>query len=59
MVSVNLVDPTLLLAFVMGLFVPFRFAMERLRGFGRHWVAKLPYKPPESEEVQTSRQEQP
>jgi hypothetical protein len=39
-------EATLLLAFVMGLFVPFGYAMERIRGFGRHWVDKLPYKPP-------------
>ncbi|MFC6953520.1 hypothetical protein [Halorubellus litoreus] len=41
-----MVEATLLLAFVMGLLVPFQFAMERLRGLGRHFVAKLPYKPP-------------
>ncbi|WP_435362746.1 hypothetical protein [Haloarchaeobius sp. DYHT-AS-18] len=43
-------NPTLLLAFVAGLFVPFGFAMERLRGFGRHIVAKLPYRPPKDSE---------
>jgi hypothetical protein len=42
-------EATLLLAFVLGLFVPFQFAMKRIRGFGRHFVAKLPYKPPEGE----------
>ncbi|MFC6952223.1 hypothetical protein [Halorubellus litoreus] len=42
-----MVEATHLLAFVLGLFVPFQFAMERLRGFGRHFVVKLPYKPPE------------
>jgi len=41
-------DATHLLAFVMGLFVPFEFAMKRIRGLGRHFVAKLPYKPPEN-----------
>ncbi|MFC7069482.1 hypothetical protein [Halobaculum lipolyticum] len=35
-----------LLAFVGGMCVPFRYGIERLRGFGRAVVSKLPYKPP-------------
>ena len=34
------------LAFTAGLCVPFRYGIERLRGFGRAVVSKLPYKPP-------------
>lgn len=34
------------LAFIIGLCVPFKYGVERLRGFGRAAVAKLPYKPP-------------
>lgn len=36
----------LLLAFTAGMCVPFRFGIERLRGFGRAVVSKLPYQPP-------------
>lgn len=41
--------PTLvlvLLAFLGGVTVPFPYAMERFRGFGRIILSKLPYKPP-------------
>lgn len=41
--------PTLALALVMfmaGVMVPFPYAMERFRGFGRVIIAKLPYAPP-------------
>jgi len=36
-----------ILAFVLGMCVPFRYGIERLRGFGRAGLSKLPYKPPE------------
>jgi len=36
-----------LLAFIMGMCVPFKYGIERLRGFGRAALAKLPYKPAE------------
>lgn len=36
----------LLVAYVCGLIVPFRYALERLRGFGRVVFSKLPYRPP-------------
>jgi len=36
-----------LLAFIMGMCVPFKYGIERLRGFGRAALAKLPYKPVE------------
>jgi hypothetical protein len=36
-----------ILAFVIGMCVPFKYGIERLRGFGRAALAKLPYKPPE------------
>lgn len=36
-----------ILAFVLGMCVPFRYGIERLRGFGRFGLAKIPYKPPE------------
>lgn len=35
-----------ILAFVLGMCVPFRYGIERLRGFGRAGLSKLPYKPP-------------
>ena len=34
------------LAFTAGLCVPFRYGIERLRGFGRAVVGQLPYEPP-------------
>jgi hypothetical protein len=34
------------LAFTAGLTVPFRYGVERMRGFGRAVVSRLPYKPP-------------
>ncbi len=34
-----------ILAFIIGLCVPFKYGVERLRGFGRAALAKLPYKP--------------
>ncbi|WP_435358438.1 hypothetical protein [Haloarchaeobius sp. DFWS5] len=43
------VDPALILAFLAGLFVPFEFAMTRIRGFGKFWVAKLPQYEPDEE----------
>jgi len=36
-----------LLAFIMGMCVPFKYGIERLRGFGRAALAKLPYKAPD------------
>lgn len=41
--------PVVLLAFVAGMCVPFRFGIERLRGFGRATLGKLPYEPPEED----------
>lgn len=41
--------PTLaltLVAFIGGVMVPFPYAMERFRGFGRTLLSKLPYTPP-------------
>jgi len=38
------------LAFTAGMCVPFRYGIERLRGFGRAVVSKLPYKPPTNHE---------
>lgn len=40
----------LILAFIIGMCVPFRYGIERLRGFGRAAMGKLPYKPPEDRE---------
>jgi len=44
------IQPTMvalfILAFTLGMCVPFRYGIERLRGFGRAGLAKLPYKPP-------------
>jgi len=44
------IQPTMvalfLLAFTLGMCVPFRYGIERLRGFGRAGLSKLPYKPP-------------
>ena len=34
-------------AFIGGMCVPFKYGIERLRGFGRALFSKLPYKPPE------------
>jgi len=39
-----------ILAFIIGMCVPFKYGIERLRGFGRAALAKLPYKPPENYE---------
>lgn len=36
-----------ILAFIVGMYVPFQYGVERLRGFGRTALSKLPYKPPE------------
>lgn len=36
-----------ILAFIIGMCVPFQYGVERLRGFGRAALSKLPYKPPE------------
>ncbi|TKX86217.1 hypothetical protein EXE43_09615 [Halorubrum sp. SS5] len=36
----------IVLAFAAGMVVPFYFALERMRGFGRALASKLPYKPP-------------
>lgn len=62
------VEPTVvslvILAFVLGMCVPFRYGIERLRGFGRAGISKLPYKPPEepaagnTEKVSTTGNEQ-
>ncbi|GAB7094095.1 hypothetical protein JCM30237_12470 [Halolamina litorea] len=41
-----------ILAFVIGMCVPFKYGIERLRGFGRAALSKLPYKPPEEETEQ-------
>ena len=35
-----------ILAFIIGMCVPFKYGIERLRGFGRAALAKLPYEPP-------------
>jgi len=40
-----------LLAFIMGMCVPFKYGIERLRGFGRAALGKLPYKPPTEPEI--------
>lgn len=37
-----------ILAFIIGMCVPFKYGIERLRGFGRAALAKLPYKPAEN-----------
>lgn len=37
-----------ILAFIVGMCVPFKYGIERLRGFGRAALVKLPYKPPEA-----------
>jgi len=39
-----------LLAFIMGMCVPFKYGIERLRGFGRAALSKLPYREPEDSE---------
>ena len=39
-----------LVAFIGGMCVPFRYGIERLRGFGRVVVGKLPYAPPPGKE---------
>lgn len=47
--------PTLaltLVAFIGGVMVPFPYAMERFRGFGRTLLGKLPYTPPAGMEKQ-------
>jgi hypothetical protein len=45
------IQPTMvalfILAFTLGMCVPFRYGIERLRGFGRAGLSKLPYKPPD------------
>jgi hypothetical protein len=46
-----------LLAFIAGLALPFRFALERLRGFGRWFVSKLPYRPPPGQDEQDALEE--
>ncbi|QLG29460.1 hypothetical protein HUG10_09180 [Halorarum halophilum] len=38
------------LAFTAGMCVPFRYGIERLRGFGRVVIGKLPYAPPPGKE---------
>jgi len=43
-----------LLAFIMGMCVPFKYGIERLRGFGRAALAKLPYKPAEDSDRELS-----
>jgi hypothetical protein len=43
------IDPTVLLALIVGLLVDFDYAMTRLRGFGRLVISKIPVKP-ESDE---------
>jgi len=37
-----------ILAFIIGLCVPFKYGIKRLRGFGRAALSKLPYKPAEN-----------
>jgi len=48
--SAGITDPSLLgfalLAFLAGMAVPTRYGLERLAGFARWFVAKLPYEPP-------------
>jgi len=43
-----------LLAFIMGMCVPFKYGIERLRGFGRAALAKLPYKASENSDGELS-----
>lgn len=43
-----------ILAFIIGMCVPFKYGIERLRGFGRAALAKLPYKPPEDSDGELS-----
>lgn len=49
------VEPTMIsvvvLAFTIGMCVPFKYGIERLRGFGRAGISKLPYKPPAEPEA--------
>ena len=42
-----------ILAFIIGMCVPFKYGIERLRGLGRAALAKLPYKPVEDSGGQT------
>jgi hypothetical protein len=35
-----------LVMFISGMCVPFRYGVERLRGFGRAIISRLPYEPP-------------
>lgn len=47
--------PTLavvLVAFLSGVMVPFPYAMERFRGFGRAMLSKLPYKSPQGHDAE-------
>lgn len=39
----------MLVTFIAGLCVPFDYGIERLRGFGRAVLSRLPYQPPETE----------
>lgn len=41
----------LVATFMAGLCVPYGFGIERLRGFGRWMLMKLPYEPPAEVEV--------
>ena len=41
-----------LLAFIAGLALPFRFELKRLCGFGRWFASKLSYRPPPGEDEQ-------
>lgn len=39
--------PVALTAFLAGLCIPFRYGVERARGFARAVLKRLPYEPPE------------
>ncbi len=48
------VAPESIVALLIGLVVDFDFAMRRLRGFGRHILAKLPQYDPAKEAEQST-----
>lgn len=41
---------TFLLGVLVGLPAPFWYAQERIAGFSRYWLNKLPYQPPPGKE---------
>lgn len=42
------VAPETIVALLIGLAVDYDFAMRRIRGYGRYWLAKLPQYPEDS-----------